>query len=205
MKKTLLTLSLAVASVAAFAQGKITMGNNASHLVYFAATGLKAQDSGLALTGLTQAATPSGSTFLIDLYGGASAGSLTLQTTVGLNTLAGGGGFGNVNFTSPNLAGGVQATFQIKVREVGFLTAEESRDAGAYYGFSQIFTMFPSSTIAFNSIVNAGGTAQSTWANGTQVLGNGLGAISVQVVPEPSSMALAGLGAASLLIFRRRK
>jgi hypothetical protein len=33
----------------------------------------------------------------------------------------------------------------------------------------------------------------------------GMGAISVQSVPEPASFALAGLGAAMLVIFRRRK
>ena len=50
--------------------------------------------------------------------------------------------------------------------------------------------------------------AQSTWAAGTfPVVGaTGFGAIEVYAtVPEPSMFALAGLGIASLLIFRRRK
>jgi hypothetical protein len=210
MKKILLTVALVGMCVGAFAQGKITMGNNAQHLVYFS-NAVKPADSALALTGLpaSNVPTPSGATFLIELWGAAGAGqpvgSMTLQTSVGLNGLAGGGGFGNVNFTSGNLPGGSTSTFIIKVRETAFATAELAQANGGYFGYSQVFQMNPSSTIAFNSIVNAGGTALSTWANGTQVLPNGLGAIAVGVVPEPSSMALAGLGAASLLIFRRRK
>ena len=200
MKKVLLTLALTAVCAASFAQGKITMGNNANHLIYFGGA-VKAADSALAITAITQAVTPSGATFLIDLYGGTSAGTMVLQTTAPINVLAGGGGFGNINFISPNMPGGINGTFQVKVREVGFATAELAFANGGYSGFGQIFTFTPSSSIAFNSIVTGGST---TWANGTQVLPTGLGAIAVTVAPEPTSMALAGIGAAAMVIFRRR-
>jgi hypothetical protein len=198
MKRTLLTLALAVATVAAFAQGKINMVNDANHFLTFDVAGkLQPADAALAGQSLTLAATPSGATFLVDLYGGAAAGSLTLQTTVAINGSIP-GGFGPLNFIS-TLAGGAASTFQVQVRQTGFATAALAQAGGAYYGFSPIFTMQPSSTIAYNSIVNAGGTSLSTWGAGQLLVHTS------NVVPEPTSMVLAGLGAASLLMFRRRK
>lgn len=198
MKKALLTLALVGATVASFAQGKINMVNDANHLVQFG-TVLKPADAGLTGANATSAATPSGATFLVDLYGGANAGAMVLQTTTTLGIGPSAGFFGPLNFTSPNVAGGAPGgSFQVKVRQVGFATAELAQANEGYFGFSPIFTFRPSSTIAFNSIVNAGGTALSTWAAGPI-------AINYVPVPEPSSMALAGIGAASLLIFRRRK
>jgi hypothetical protein len=194
MKKTLLTLALTVATVAAFAQGKINMVNDANH--YLVYQNLKAVDAAMNGQPVTIAALPSGATFLVDLYGGADAGSMVLQTTTTINAAIP-GGFGPLNFISANVAGGATGTFQIQVRESTFTTAALAQAGGGYFGFSPIFTMRPSSTIAYNSIVNAGGTALSTWAVGT--VGTGL------PIPEPSSMVLAGLGAASLLLFRRRK
>ena len=65
------------------------------------------------------------------------------------------------------------------------------------------------SSIAYNSIIQHTTPAFSTWTDGTfnmDQYGTGSrGAIAVGVVPEPTSFALCGLGAAALLIFRRRK
>jgi len=197
MKKVLLTLALVAVTAASFAQGKINMVNDAAHLVQFGSAGvLKGADAALAGTAATSAATPSGATLLVDLWGGTTAGSMTLQQTTTLGIGPSAGFFGPRTFTSANLPGAAQAFMQVKVREVGFTTAELAQTGGGYYGFSPVFTFNPSSTIAFNSIVVAGGTALSTWAAGP---------INVSVVPEPSSIALAGIGAASLLIFRRKK
>jgi hypothetical protein len=182
MKKTLLTLALTVATVAAFAQGKISLLNDAPRSVTWLADGTAVQNNG------------PGATLLIDLYGGADAASMVLQTTTVISAAP--GLFGPYNFISPNLAGGVTATMQIQIRQTGFATAALAQAGGGLYAFGPIFTFRPSSTIAYNSIINAGGTALSTWAPGN---------ITVQGVPEPSSMALAGIGAASLLLFRRRK
>ena len=193
MKKLILTLLMVTASLAAFAQGKITFRNDSSHLLYFASY-MKAGDAGLANQPISSSPTPSGVTFLIDLYGGATAGSMTLQTTTTISATP--GLFGPLNFTSPNLPGGVVATFQVKVRESTYATAELSQMGGGYWGFSPIFTMTPSSTIAFNSIVNPGGTALSTWAAGNILVPG--------YIPEPSSLALTGLGISALLLRRKR-
>jgi hypothetical protein len=77
-----------------------------------------------------------------------------------------------------------------------FLQFTATSQNGAYRGVSPIIqvalaTGAAPSTIVF--VAGATGTA-STW--------NG---ITMTPVPEPSSMALAGLGAAALVLFRRRK
>ena len=194
MKKLILTLLVTSASLAAFAQGKISFANDSNHLLYFN-NYMKAPDIGLANQPISSSPTPSGATFLVDLYGGATAGSMTLQRTTTISATP--GYISTVNFTSLNLPGGVVATFQVQVRESTFATAELAQLGGGYWGFSPIFTMTPSSTIAFNSIVNAGGTALSTWGAGN-ILVPGL------LIPEPSSLALTGLGISALLFRRKR-
>lgn len=194
MKKTLTTLALVAVCAGAFAQGKISFLNDASRAVTWGTSeNLKQSDGSLA--GTAVANTGPGALLLVDLWGGTSAGTMTLQTTTVISAAA--GLFGPYNFISANLAGATTYTMQVQVRDGAFATAQLAQDGGGYYGFSPLFTFRPSSTIAYNSIINQGGTALSTWAPGL---------LTVQaVVPEPSSMALAGLGAASLLIFRRRK
>jgi len=195
MKKVLLTLALVAVTAASFGQGKISFVNNAAHAVTWAdVNNIKSADASLAGTAAAAAATPSGATLLVDLYGGANAGAMTLLTTTVMSASTP-GVFGPYNFISTLPT--TSQTMQVKVREVGFTTAELALAGGGYYGFSPIFTFTPSGTLAYNSIVNAGGTALSTWANAPLVV--------QAVVPEPSSMALAGIGAASLLIFRRKK
>lgn len=48
-------------------------------------------------------------------------------------------------------------------------------------------------------------TLGSSQAPGSSLAGAGMQAFGLQVVPEPATFALAGLGAAALLIFRRRR
>ena len=205
MKKILLTIALTAVCAGAFAQGKIAMANDSLHLAYFGPT-VKGADAALAGQKVTLAATPSGSTFLVDLFGGTSAGTMSLQQSTTFAAAIPGGW--SRNFISANLAGNTTYTFQVKIREASFATAEAAQAGGGYYGFSQVFTMIPGGGIPYNSIVNPNTPAFSTWAAGNVALpGGGFGAISVEAipVPEPSSMALAGIGAASLLMFRRRK
>ena len=191
MKKVLLTLALVAVTAASFAQGKVNMFNDTARGIVW---GNVVKPSEAGLTGaLINGSAGVGTTLLVDLFGGATAGTMTLQQTTTLSlTLV--GQFGPRNFTS-TLPGGVSSFWQVKVRENTFTTTELAQAGGGYYGSSPVFTFTPSGTIAFASIVNA---TASQWAPGTV-------AINYVPVPEPSSMALAGIGAASLLIFRRRK
>lgn len=194
MKTKLITLALVITSVSAFAQGKISFLNDSLHLLYFSSF-LKSADSGLAGQLVTSAPMPSGATLLVDLYGGTNSSSMVLQTTVTFSATP--GLFGPVGVTSPNLPGGQVATMQVQIRESTFATADLAYLGGGYSGYSQIFTMVPGSTIAFNTIVNHGGTALSTWADGDFYF--------PVLAPEPSSLSLVGFGVATLLIYRRRR
>ena len=165
MEKLILTLLVTSASLAAFAQGKISFLNDPSHLFIYSSF-LRPADSALANQPVSSAPTPSGLTFAFDLYGGTAFSNMTLQATTMIGTTP--GLLIPVNFTSPNLPGGVAATFQIRARESTFATFELAQLGGGFWGWSENFTMTPSSTIAFNSIVNAG-RSESTRLNSSHL------------------------------------
>ena len=214
MKKLITTLAVTAVCVGAFAQGKVAFVNDANHYYYMGNVNLLPADAALANQLIpTGGLLPSGKTIVADLYAGTSAGSLFLYSTTTMGATPGRQGTLNVTLNDPDLAGpavalpgGVAAFFQVQLRDNAYASAALAWAAGSYAGMSSIFTVVPSSTIAFNSIVNAGGTALSTWAIGTQAFPNAVpaGFGSIAVVPEPTTMVLAGLGAASLLAFRRR-
>jgi hypothetical protein len=201
MKKTLLTLGFMAISIAAFAQGKILIENGLQP-VWLGGTTLAA-DSALANTvlpydsaagGSVDNGLPSGKVIMFGLYGGPS---LTLLTALPVNS-GSGADFGQVNpanFTVP-FAGGVPANFQVKLWDAPYASFEAQELAGTqdYFYVSSVFQVTPG--INGNNPIDSG--SLTTWAPGNLVL-------QVSAVPEPSTFALAGLGAAALLIFRRRK
>lgn len=190
MKKLILALLVAATSLASFAQGKIRMENDSNHLLYYS---IGYGYFSPAFAGQLVSNTGPGASLFVDLYGGPTAGSMTLQTTVPMSFTP--GRFGPATFISPNLPGGVVAFMQIRIREPSFFDP---------WGQSGIFTFTPSSTIAFNSIVNAGGTALSTWTAGSYSdLNSDVVRIAILPVPEPSAIALTGLGISALLLWRR--
>ena len=206
MKTKLFTLALICVSTALFAQGKINMVNDSTRFIYFANYSGSTHPLDAAFQGQkVPAVLPSGRILMVDLYGGANSSSMTLQRSTTINTAIP-GGFGPSTFTSTNLPGGVDAFFQIQVRDSAFPTAQSAQAADSYYGFSQILTMRPSTSIAFNAINNLGGTALSTWQPGTFDLDGGeFGAIAIEAIPEPSSLAILGVGVVCFQFFRRRK
>ena len=191
MKKVLLTLALTAVCAASFAQGKVNMNNDATRAITFGSS-IKLGDVAGTLAAQVNG---SGASLLVDLFGGTTAGTMTLQQTTTMGPVA--GIFGPRTFTAVGVAGGVDTFWQVKVREASFATAEASATGGGYSGFSPVFTFRASTTIAFNAINNTGGTALSTWAAAPVLI--------TANVPEPTSMALAGIGAAAMVIFRRRK
>ncbi|SPE50017.1 exported hypothetical protein [Verrucomicrobia bacterium] len=95
LKKTLLTISLAAASVAAFAQGKVTLANDSSSLYVLAAMPGSYLSSDAAYAGQPipiSGPLPSGVVLDVGLFGGTSYTALTLQTEVLLNPPGGGAG-----------------------------------------------------------------------------------------------------------------
>lgn len=107
--------------------------------------------------------------------------------------LSGGGAgiFSGGTVTVPGVAGGSIAHLQVEVWNTAFGSTYASASAS---GQANAFAISPVLNITVTSAPNPP-------ANLT-----GLTPLSLNtVVPEPSSLALAGLGAAALMVFRRRK
>jgi hypothetical protein len=200
MKKTLATLAFCAIAVGAFAQGKVLFGN-ANHPVTFSSNPTLVKAGYAANTAAPQAGSPNDVLGLLtaQLWVGTSAGNMTLQSTVTGVGLAGlpDGIFRNTPVTLTGVPAG-PAFFQIFLWE----TAAGSYDAALnrqptteaqrwWYGSTAVHTVNAGS-FAANPLDNAG------WPAGPITL-------VANAVPEPSTFVLAGLGIASLLLFRRRK
>ena len=201
MKTTLLTLALAAIHLAAFAQGKVTFGNDANHLLVVVDDALKLWFAGKdpALAGLPapQINTPYDvmSSLTAQLWVGTSAGSLTLQSTLNPAGLAGlaDGRIGNAAVTLTGISGGATGFYQILI----FETAAGSF-ANASTGFFRWYASTPVFSGAAGNFAPTPLTSMASWTPGPITL-------NTNIIPEPSTFVLAGLGVASLLLFRRRK
>ncbi|MGC3958706.1 MAG: hypothetical protein QM813_12435 [Verrucomicrobiota bacterium] len=205
MKKTLTTLALVAVTAASFAQGIVNFGNSSTTLI--SANG----------TSIPGSAT---STFYFAIFmapsGTVTADFTTLPTATAFTADWGSALFTTVNHASaagrlattaaaaaiPGFAGGSTADFIIRgwSANVGttYASALAAYNAGGQGG------VFGTSRVGNNIVLSDGAGIPVTTVFG--VGGNQVGGFNlVPVVPELSSMALAGLGAASLLIFRRRK
>jgi hypothetical protein len=133
---------------------------------------------------------------------------LTLQTSItitGTDYLAPGRQANKTVVLS--IPGGVAQTFQIvlsgsdgvRPNTLNGMAVRDDLGAGylGYFGTSGLFTAVPGTSIAYPFLYQTTAPVLSTWAAGPIVAN--------AIIPEPSSMVLAGLGAASLLLFRRRK
>jgi hypothetical protein len=211
MKKTLLTLALVGATAAAFAQGKVSLQMDLP--IMFGPGPQYVLPADLAFAG--QVVPNNGTTLpshiymVVGLYGGTSSGSLTLQGTAALNPIGGNGspdGFFPITHLVTTLAAGVAQYFQVKIWDSAYATYEAQALAGRvgtgldYAAQNNIFTMTPSSSISYPPINGGGG---STWVSVGNEDVNAL--LITSQVPEPTTFALVGLGAAGLMIFRRRK
>jgi len=220
MKKLLVTVTAALVCVGAFAQGKVAFQNDSLRLVYFDpnAANLRSGDAALAgqPTPLPTSTLPSGVTLVADLYMGTDSSSLSLYSSTTFDATAPGPGkWQNVNVQaiSPLILGGTRVNVEVQVRETtqaapGIFAGRPAGYSG-YYGQSALFqyTLGSGSTypVLWNQTVG-------NWPAGTFNLDNSAagtgsrGAIQLSaVIPEPGTFALCGLGAAALVIFRRRK
>jgi len=208
MKKILLTSLLAVATFASFGQGAINLGNGIT-ATRFPIYGPQVGSEGVMTVGNGNLSAPTGSTvftggllsgtrYVIEFWAGPASAvdfsGLSLITTTTFRTAATATALPNgitqtVTANIPGVAAGLSAKLAVRVWDT------QSGATFANAGVSGQSALFLSSPLGGvdgggNLVLNPNWVGQS---------------FSLVAVPEPTSMALAGLGAASLLIFRRRK
>jgi len=188
MKKLILSTAMAmVVAAGAYAQGLIAIDNNVNSSLNQAATsgGLFWKDGALLnadanltlLAGADVGSLAPLKTFLL------SNGSATGSSAAGPGTwtdLTGG------TYAVPGVAAGAAGTFEVQIWLGDFSSYAAAAAGGAYVGMSTPFTQ----TLGGGSVLPSDLTAMP--------------AVTLAPIPEPSTIALAGLGAAALLIFRRR-
>jgi len=125
-------------------------------------------------------------------------GSSTFVLLTPIAAVNGGSGFiaGGTRTTGVSTPEGASGTFRIKAWNGGFATYEDALALGnsinTLAGQTPIFT-------------NATGAPNGSPPTPAGLLSGWTAPIVVVPIPEPATIALAGLGAAALLIFRRRK
>lgn len=210
MKKTLLTLALVGATAAAFAQGRVAMVLDGGSAMFLPATVFTGDEAWAGQAIPTSGPLPSGAVIMVGLYGGTSSTSMTLQYAEALNPAGGTGQPPGVipahNVTLTGIPGATAAEyFQLRAWSGGYASYEAASTAiaggaQAYAGENNLFTMTPG-TFIYNAITTQGGTTWAAVGNESNTAFN----MTAYNVPEPATFALFGLGAASLLILRRRK
>jgi len=217
MKKLIVTLVATVACLGAFAQGKISFQNDSLHLAYYGNT--SPADSALASNGVSSVSMPLGVTLVADLYMGTDSANLLFWKTTSFSTTAGkwnavsvssgANGNGPAGNTPP---GGTVENVMAVIRDGSLtppttLNPQTAQPYGTYYGQSLEFQFTLGSSVTYPTMFGtAGNWPLGTFPmSGANVITGSEGAIAVSAVPEPATFALAGLGAAALVIFRRRK
>ena len=207
MKTKLLALLFTVASLNAYSQGKVTLGNDSLHPVVFNPTYMLPADAAYAGQPIPVSPLPSGLNLYIALYGGAGSAALTLQTSYALDAagMLVPGRFANKLLVLNNVPGGVPAHFQIYFWSgtPGSFSLPSTVVGGSslqpfvnsfYYGTSDLFTAVPGTSITYPFIYNPNFPTSSTWAPGDVI---------IYGAAEPSSLALIGLGTGLMLLRRR--
>jgi hypothetical protein len=150
-------------------------------------------------------------TFTVGLYGGTSLQSLSLQATTTIADVNNLGGIVPVNVTFVGFPAGTPLYCQEQVYDSRARSAPDAWSRGEYAGVGPVFQATPSAAV-YSPIYSS--LANSTLQPGTFVptdlaqLGGGYFggiAVGVEIIPEAGTLALVGLGAAVLMIYRRRR
>ena len=185
--KIITTLGLMVA-LSSFGQG----------LVSFQNANVGAQritTNAVAIGGGVGSTTTAANSYQYQLFYGPDAASLTNSVLFVNSTVSFGIILGNSSLAT-SIAGGSPISAQAFGWTFGLTLAQAQSTLGAYWGNTPVITTTASTSPAPGTPL-FGSTASATQFTGF--------VLNVVAVPEPSTMVLAGLGAASLLLFRRRK
>jgi len=212
MKKTLLTLIGTVLAVSAMAQGTLNFGNSTANVFRNPIYDVNPAAPGTSQSGQSALGFPAGSTvyggallqgtnYVMALYAGPAnttdASLLTFVTSGTFRTATGNGlpaGLISTVFDVPiqGVAAGSTATLEVRVWDI--------RTGPQGGGFANAGTTGRSGLFQSQPLGGIGPAGPVLTPDMT-----GWSSFSVSAVPEPASFALAGLGAAALMIFRRRK
>jgi PEP-CTERM motif len=211
MKKLLTVVTISLASLTAFAQGKILFATDSLHLAYWGLSWLSAPFAGQGVTATNAA----GFFPVADLYMGTSSSTLYLYTSTTFGSAP--GKWNQVSVTAnanpttgaPAIPGGTTVFVVAQIHD-GHYAAPNIWSPGSYFPFGDFYAVSQEFTFALGSgIIYPPMYNSPTWAVGTYNLDQygigSRGAIDIPYIPEPSTFALAGLGAAAVLLFRRRK
>jgi len=185
--KIIITLAL-VAALNTFGQG----------LVSFQNANLSTQritTNAVAAGGGTGNMTTAANAFQFQFFWGPDALSLTNASSVFVNSTSSFGVIGGNSSIALSSPGGTPIYLQAFGWTYGLTLAQAQSTVGAFWGSTPVINPTPSTSPAPATPL-FGSTASSSQFTGF---------VLYTVVPEPSTMVLAGLGAASLLLFRRRK
>jgi hypothetical protein len=197
MKKLAVILCLSALTTGAFAQGLINYQNSGQTLI-------SAQPQGGNAAAINN--TPGSFYFGLLISASGAAGSFNFTGLYATNTAASTGGrlAGGNGISVPGWGAGVTMSYEIAGWDASlghtFNPAWLTTAPNGFFGTS------PVATGAAGGVDTTGNSIPTyNLFGGATGIPTGFTLAGPSVTPEPSSMALAGLGAAALLIFRRRK
>jgi len=196
MKKLVLTIALVGAVTAAFAQGTVQFSNGTLSRL------------SLITPGVSTVQIPLTASINFGLfYGIGQSTSLTLSPALGVNSTSSLGIIANPSDgKSTMLAYQIPGTAQNETDVWIQIKGWDASFGSDWVAGSKNGNWFGASVIRNVGALGAPtGPGLNIWQNATGTSLSAINAFGLTPVPEPTTMALAGLGIASLLIFRRRK
>lgn len=198
MKRIIIAAALAASLSGAYAQGTITFNNGSTSLITWGTTGLPAG----AVAG---ASIDASFGIKVGLFYNSSGSTFTLVSpTPYLGTLSSGatnaavaGRWNAGTVTVTGLTAGQSGSFQVRAWSSAFASYDAAKTAGGPTGASATFTNPSGGAVDPGTGTTGPAASLSGFTSGFTVSG--------AVIPEPSTVALAGLGLGALLLIRRRK
>jgi hypothetical protein len=208
MKKLIIIAACAAAAVSGFAQGTVAFQNTATSAIYLgssASSSNKVTSAALSTGGVIDVGLFWSTSQFNTIAGGTLAGVQTIGTTAGL--VAGTQVFSLGAGSNPNDTDFIQVFAWDSTYGNNALGAEAALVAGGYFGaFSagNANTTYGAIGAAYSVILGATAGPGTPIFTPTGSIGKCI-VLQNSITPEPTTIALGGLGAAAMLLFRRRK